>query len=259
MDMTKPQRTVSVPRGSAEGGAPRSAKAATRPGQRSPLRLTALLLAAVLTVSTGLAYRLVAARYTFATNGVSLPVGTLAGVPTQIGEWRGRDLAVSERIIKQTDTDDHLSRMYQRPGGGTVTVWVAYGVRLRDLMPHRPEVCYVGAGWTLEGEQRVDIAAKDGSHPTCRLMTFRKAGLANQQITVLNYYMVGDSYSPDVSSLRSQASRLNHDANYVVQVQIVQEGGDTENTAHQPVCEFASELGPQIRKVIDRALAEGQR
>jgi EpsI family protein len=177
----------------------------------------------------------------------------------QIGEWRGRDLAVSERIIKQTDTDDHLSRMYQRAGGGTVTVWVAYGVRLRDLMPHRPEVCYVGAGWTLEGEQRVDITAKDGAHPTCRLMTFRKAGLANQQITVLNYYIVGDSYSPDVSSLRSQASRLNRDANYVVQVQIVQEGGGTENIAHQPVCEFASELGPQIRKVIDRALPGGQR
>lgn len=245
--MAKPHQSASASGNSAE--APRAAD-----GVRS-LGSAALILAAVLTVGTGVAYRVVAARYAFATNGVSMPVGTLAGVPLQIDQWQGRDLAVSERIIKQTDTDDHLSRRYERPGGGSVTVWVAYGVRLRDLMPHRPEVCYVGAGWTLKAEQRIDIAAADGSHPPCRLMTFGKAGLANQQILVLNYYLVGNTYSADVSSLRSQASRLNREANYVVQVQIVQEGGEAEDLAHQPAYEFAAVFGPQIRKVIDQAVA----
>lgn len=217
-----------------------------------------MALAVVLALGTGLGYRLVAARFGALPSSVALPPGTLASVPLHVGQWTGCDLPVEARIIKQTDTDDHLSRRYTRPGGGSVALWVAYGVRLRDLMPHRPEVCYVGAGWSLHKEQLVNIRVSEGSSLPCRLLSFRKSGLESQRLLVLNYYLVGKAYSADVSSLRAQASQLDRNTGYVAQVQIVQEGGETDDVLGQPVCAFAAEIGPLIRRVLDEAVSRNQ-
>ena len=87
---------------------------------------------------------------------------SVAAGPLQIGPWNGSDTALDERLVKATDTDDHVSRSYVRSDGrGDVSLFIAYGVRFRDLMPHRPEVCYTGAGWTLEATSERTLTIED--------------------------------------------------------------------------------------------------
>ncbi|MBM3791986.1 MAG: EpsI family protein, partial [Acidobacteria bacterium] len=118
----------------------------------------AAVAASGLMLVLGLAYRAVAAR-------LEGPVGTdpisqeaLARFPLQIGDWTGEEVPLDEAIVRATDTDAHLNRRYARRGGlEAVSFYIASGVRARDLMPHRPEVCYTGAGWTLTGRQTVEL------------------------------------------------------------------------------------------------------
>lgn len=224
-------------------------------GSAWPLSL-AFGLAVVLVFSGGIGYRAVAARYASVPRSAPLPPGTLASLPLVIGDWVGHDLPLDERIVERTDTDDHLNRRYARPGGA-VSLWVAYGVRLRDLMPHRPDVCYTGAGWVLNGETRLSLPAADGSVVPGRLLTFRKSGLDGRQLVVLNYYLVGDAYSPDVQSLRAQASRLRPDTDFVVQVQVVQDGAPDGEEVGLAVRDFAARAAPILRQVILQAVGRG--
>lgn len=170
---------------------------------------------------SGVGYRLLAEHLAGSGDGALLPPGTLAGLPMRIGEWDGKDMPLTEAVIRATDTDDHVSRMYSpRVGGERVWLFVAYGVRARDLMPHRPEVCYPGNGWTIRDTRDVELPLGDESRLQCRILRFSQAGLSAKAVTVLNYYIVDGQYCPDVSLLRSKAWLGSRGVRYIAQVQI---------------------------------------
>jgi EpsI family protein len=205
---------------------------------------------AVLLLS-GLGYRLAAAKYAQISTSTPLPAGTLARIPVQIGDWKGRDVELDPAIIKFTDTDDRLNRLY-RNRRDTVNLYVAYGVRIRDLAPHRPEICYVGAGYLLDRRKEMDLKSADGTTLPVQIQTFTRGELQREQVTVLNYYLVNGVYSADVSGLRRQAMRLDRSHSYSVQVQITSSGAS--EPAETAVRAFAEESAPAIRDLIVSAV-----
>jgi hypothetical protein len=89
-------------------------------------------------------------------------------------------------------------------------------------MPHRPEVCYPGNGWTLEDKRRVNLPLSDGTELECQILNFSRSGMSSKRITVLNYYIVDGEYCPDVSLLRG---KVLGNTGYVAQMQITCSGG----------------------------------
>lgn len=226
-------------------------------GRRHMLAVT--VTAVGLLVSSGIGYRALAAYLARPTDSVPLPPGTLARLPLSIGQWTGRDVAVDEAVIRATDTDDRISRQYSQPAGD-VGVYVAYGVRARDLMPHRPEVCYPGAGWTLQDVQPAELSLSDGSRLPCRVFRFSRGALDAQQVTVLNYYIVDGQYCPDVSLLRSRAWRGGGAIRYMAQVLITCSGNaiSSPESTGELVNRFAIESAGAIRTLLPDANREGQ-
>ncbi len=103
----------------------------------------------MLLVGAGLGFRALADYLDRGNKAPPLPPGALASIPHEIGDWTGRDEALSERVRIATDTDDLVNREYRNSmTGDLVGFYVAYGGQARDLEPHRPEVCYPGNGWT---------------------------------------------------------------------------------------------------------------
>jgi len=213
-------------------------------------------VALVLVLAGGTGYRMAAARYERSSTSVPIPKGTLSRLPMTIGEWKGQDVPISERIIKATDTDDHVNRTYQRSPKDVVSLWVAYGVHLRDLMPHRPEVCYVSSGWTMVDSSQLHLKLSDGQELGCRLIHFRRGGLDTEAATVLNYYLVDGQYCPDVSLLRSRASQFNAAATYSAQVQITVIGENLNEREDQLLSDFAGESAPLIRSLLTEAVRQ---
>ncbi len=210
---------------------------------------------AVLLIAFGAGFRLLSAHYARAGVSVPLPPGTLDTLPEYIDGWIGVDEPLASRVVEATKTDDHLSRVYRR-GGSSVVLFIGYGVNLRDLAPHRPEVCYRGAGWTRDGTQRIDdLKLSDGTLLSCQIHHFHRGGLAGERTTVLHYYVVDGQMCADVSLLRSRAARPAGET-YAAQVQIVCGGSVPPEVAERLVREFASSVTPLILELIETAVAD---
>jgi EpsI family protein len=183
--------------------------------------IAAAVAASCLMLVFGLAYRVVAARLEAPTDATPISPAALARFPMQIGDWTGEEVPMDEAVVRATDTDAHLNRRYSRHGGlEVVSFYVASGIKARDLMPHRPEVCYVGAGWTRTDHRLVDLSLRDSTKLPCNIMQFSRGVLNAQKVVVLDYYLVDGQYCPDVSLLRSKAWRGSGTVRYVAQVQI---------------------------------------
>ncbi len=214
--------------------------------QKSHLRpvITAMVAASCLMLVFGVTYRVVAARLETPGDTPSIAPDALAGFPLKIGDWTGEDVPLDEAIVRATDTDAHLNRRYARRGGlETVSFYIASGVKVRDLMPHRPEVCYTGAGWTRTDRQLVKLPLGDSARLPCNIMQFSRGALTKQKLVVLDYYLVDGKYSADVSGWRWKAVRGSGTVRYVAQIQIVTAITQTLNAeaAVQLVRVFATE------------------
>ena len=229
-----------------------------KPVTISPPRTGHRLAAGVglcLLVASGAGYQWLAERYARASESVPIPAGTLSRLPLSIGDWIGRDVPLDDRIIRATDTDDRVNRVYARYATRqNVALWVAYGVHFRDLMPHRPEVCYPGNGWTLEETRRLELKAADGSPLPCRVLKFTRGALRTERITVLNYYLLDGQFSPDVSALRNRTWRFKSDLQYVAQVQIICGDAPLQGNAETAVSDFAADSAAAIRGLLAKAV-----
>jgi EpsI family protein len=146
----------------------------------------------------------------------------LEQLPQEIGDWASQEVPLDEAIVRATDTDAHVSRRYSRQGAlESVYLYIASGVKARDLMPHRPEVCYTGNGWTLVDRDSVELSLREGVKLPCNILRFSRGALDTKAVVVLDYYIVDGQYCSDVSLLRSKAWRGSGAVQYVAQVEII--------------------------------------
>ncbi len=195
---------------------------------------------------------MLAEQYSRPTESVKLPAGTLGRLPMDFGPWVGRDVALDESIIRITDTDDHVNRVYKRQGSSElVSLCIGYGIRFRDLVPHRPEVCYPDNGWTMEDSTTIEVETTRGTLVKCQLHQFQRGGaLSSERVSVLNYYFVDGQYCPDVSLLRSKAFRNEAGPHFAVQVLITSSGARGWDSSDQAVKAFVAEVGPRIESIL---------
>jgi EpsI family protein len=183
--------------------------------------VAAAVAAGCLMLVFGLTYRVVAAKLEGPVGTTPISQEALARFPMQLGDWTGEDVPMDEAVARATDTDARLNRRYVRKGGlEAVSFYIASGVKARDLMPHRPEVCYTGAGWTFMGRRSEELSLSDSAELRCNIMQFSRGALNTHKVVVLNYYLVDGQYCADVSLLRSKAWHGSGTVRYVAQIQI---------------------------------------
>jgi EpsI family protein len=225
--------------------------------------VTAAVVATVLMLVFGLTYHVLAARLAAPVDTEAISQAALDRFPMDIGGWTGVETPIEERIVQATDTDAHLSRRYSRGNGlDSISFYLATGVRARDLMPHRPEVCYTGAGWTLVDKESAELSLPDEAKLPCNVMRFSRGALNKQGVLVLDYYLVDGQYCADVSLLRSKAWRGSGTVDYVAQVQIVAPVSSvmTTNSAQALVSDFAVESASSVLRLFEsRAETRAQR
>lgn len=216
--------------------------------------IIAAVVAGFLMLISSAAYRVLAARLEAPVNTTSLPPAALERLPLQIESWKGKDVPLDEAIVRATDTEAHINRIYSRHNASeNISLYIAYGVRARDLMPHRPEVCYTGAGWTLIDKRSMELPLSDGMELPCKTFQFSRGTLNTKKTVLLNYYIVDGQYCRDVSLLRYKAWRGSGTVRYVAQVQIVASTtvNLTADSAARIISDFAVESASSISKLFE--------
>jgi hypothetical protein len=215
--------------------------------------VVAAITASFLILTGGLTYRALAARLGAPVNRAPVDPAALDRLPLEIGGWTGQDVPLDEAIVRKTGTDAHINRRYSRGNGSeSISLYIACGVTARALMPHRPEVCYVGAGWTLVDRQPTELPLNDGTTLPCSIFQFSRGGLNAEGMIVIDYFIVDGQYCGDVSLLRSRAWRGSATVRYVAQVQIVASiGAATTDSVTRLVSAFAVDSASLIARLFE--------
>jgi EpsI family protein len=218
--------------------------------------ITALLTANILMFVFGATNRALTNRLANSQSVTPIPSDAMNGLPLQIGDWTGQDEPLDEAIIEATDTDAHISRLYRRHALESVWLYIAAGRRTRDLMPHRPEVCYTGAGWTRVSSKSKELILDDKTLLSCSIFQFSRGTLNTQNVIILDYYIVDGQFSRDVSLLRSKIWQGYGTVNYSAQIEIVASVTTEQSaeTAEKLVSEFALESARSIFNMLQNAV-----
>jgi EpsI family protein len=187
-----------------------------------PKTLLPAAVAIMMLIGTGLASRALTHRLDAPPEFERPLKRELSTFPATIAEWTGTDTSIDDRVIQATDTEDLLSRTYQRSyGTDSVGLYIAYGVRIRDMLPHRPEVCYVASGWTRQAVDTRQLPLDTNEPLDCRILQFARGGFDDRSLIVLNYYIADGEVFTDVDQLRSRGLTRMSGFSYLIQVQIV--------------------------------------
>ncbi|MCF7981081.1 MAG: EpsI family protein [Pseudomonadales bacterium] len=206
------------------------------------------LLAMVLLIAAGTAYRQAAAHFSAISD---LPINLktpLKEFPVRVGNWTGTDVPISETILKVANNDDYLMRKYQNSvTGQSVNLYIAFSARPSTMRGHRPEVCYPGSGWVHDTSTKQEIPLVSGRSLSCLVHRFHKPYPGSGNVVVLNYYILDGHFTTNEDAFDGLKFRMvNYSGKahkYVTQVQI-------SSSMTNSVISAASEFGDLISKLF---------
>ncbi len=86
-------------------------------------------------------------------------------LPHSIGSWVGEDHTFSDEVYEELRADENLYRIYKRPDGSELGLYIGYYGTARGGHPdHVPTGCYPGSGWGIDSNLPHDIATSDGAY-----------------------------------------------------------------------------------------------
>ncbi len=188
-------------------------------------RSWAVGLSLLLLILSGAAYRVLAARLELvAQNPIELPV-PLSRFPIQTGGWSGKDVPIPPNIQRVAGNDAFLNRLYiDESGNRWANLYIAYSAKPRNMLGHRPQVCYVGGGWVHDGTDRAEVLSVFGRRIPCLIHRFHTPAPDRKEVVVLNFYIANGQLTNDESSFSGVSWRTPNiagdAARYVAQVQI---------------------------------------
>jgi EpsI family protein len=198
-------------------------------GNEAATFVTAAIVAVVLLLGAGSAYRVYASRWQMSEDKhIELPV-PLSKLPMQFDNWAGQDLEIeagTEIYMRKHFADDYVSRRYINAGEQIwADVYVVYcATRIAGILGHQPRVCYPGNGWIWDSSTPSRFMTQSGRAVDCLMHSFHKPAPSLQQVYVLNFYVLNGRITvseKDFSGWFGRKLNLAGDpARYVAQVQI---------------------------------------
>ena len=182
------------------------------------------LLAVLLLISSGMAYRVLASRLDRVASSITLPV-PIDAYPKRIGQWVGEDVPIPVNIQEVAGNDAFVNRLYKNKSGEEwVNVYIAYTAHPRTMRGHRPQICYVAGGWIHDGTELAEFASSLDRTLPCLIHRFHRPAPDHGQTVVLNFYVVNGKLTCDdrvFSGVGWRTPNIDGDpARYVTQVQI---------------------------------------
>ncbi len=184
------------------------------------------IIAIILLISSGIAYRALASLIVKTAINLPLPLKTL---PIVIGDWAGMELSIPTTTREYMETnfaDDYISRRYINGRSQTyVDVYIVYCTSMPGgMLGHQPRVCYPGNGWIHESTEKSQLLTREGREIPCLIHRFHKPAPTYDEIVILNFYLVNGQLATNQSGFSGVFGRRynlsRNPSRYVAQVQI---------------------------------------
>lgn len=135
---------------------------ATDQGARSRTLAFAAALALMLGAAAGLSFAVSQLRLYLRKLPIEVPQ-KVASIPTETPSWKqvGLDERMPDEMVAELGTKNYLTRQYIQKSSAddrspvVLDLHLAYYTGMVDTVPHIPDRCLVGGGWSIDGQTRV--------------------------------------------------------------------------------------------------------
>jgi len=181
-----------------------------------------------------------------------VPHRPLRDLPYAVGNWKGKEIPLTEQIIQAVGVSDYANRVYFQPTEPPVQLYIGYyaSQRTGDTM-HSPKNCLPGAGWD-------PISA---GYATIPLSTARQIVVNDYIIQkdlnkamVLYWYqgrgrVIASEYASKLWMVTDALSRNRTDG---ALVRLITPMNDGEANARMRLVSFAQTLFPDLDAIIPK-------
>ena len=195
--------------------------------------------------------------------GVS-EAGITLDLPTQIGDFTGEDLPVSESELEILPKDTQFAKKaYSAPDGRSLSCQIVLAGSEKQSI-HRPQICLRAQGWTIKSEDVIPVKLADGSTlEVMRLLISRPVELRDGSKGTVNsvymYWFVGKGTTTPHHHVRILKTSLdllltntNHRWAYVIASAPVMAGlapgGLSQPETEKMLSDFIAKVYPSILK-----------
>jgi EpsI family protein len=208
----------------------------------------AVVLAVLLLVGAGVAYRVGARELQLIRDEPILLPRPLADIPSEIGQWVGTELELDPMVrdyMKSNFADDFVRRRYEHTSSGkAVGVYVVYcSSNPGGLLGHRPGVCFPANGWIHDQTSPSELALRSGRRTQILVHRFHRPSPGSPEVVVLSFYVLNGQITlseREFSGLFGRRPNVSGDpARYVAQVQI---SAPLENTARNAAGDILDDI-----------------
>ncbi len=131
----------------------------------------------------------------FVTWGIQLPdvappAWNVKDLPRQLGQWKGADEKLDERLFQATGAYSIVERRYRNNETGTaISLHLAIFTDPTVGIWHNPMTCYLANGWKCKDSNQVPLNADDEKSDKIALSLWEKGG---EQNVVGYWYQLGE-------------------------------------------------------------------
>jgi EpsI family protein len=126
-------------------------------------------------------------------------------LPMNIGDFKGRDEPLDQRVFAATNADAMLNRVYRNELGDSVIASVGVWTEYKRGIPHRPELCYSTAGWDVVSRRLINIPINGGKPIQVKQFVFQRNA---SRVAVAFWVHVGDDCITESEDIRQLRQRL---------------------------------------------------
>jgi len=211
------------------------------------------VVAVLLLVSAGIAYRVPAHRLKLLGEYPVVLSVPLSHFPSQFGNWAGSDInipATTREYMERNFADDFFSRRYVNSADQIwADVYVVYcSSRPGGILGHRPSICYPAHGWLQESSETSQFTSQSGRQIDCLVQRFRQPAPSLDEVVVLSFYARNGQITTkesDFSGLFGRKANMSKDpSRYVAQVQISSALESSVRKAAQDITDFVLDFLP---------------
>jgi EpsI family protein len=112
--------------------------------------------------------------------------------PERLGEWRGANSAINDKILAVLGVEDYLMRRYSGKDGPDIWLYVGYyeSQREGDII-HSPKHCLQGSGWNAVSNSRERIYLAKGPARTVEINRYLVQNGTKKDLVAYFYYSGG--------------------------------------------------------------------
>lgn len=173
----------------------------------------------------------------------------LVEVPASFGPWEGTDADVDPRQLDRAQVTGHVSRIYRhRDTGEEVSLFLVCGTS-RHITLHTPDLCYQGAGFSMEEEPGSYSLDLEFAEP----VEFATTRFLKEESTGVEQLRIFWSFSDDGQWLGPRWARTSlagKDALYKIYLIAPITGRDNYEPQDSPCVAFAKLAMPQLQNIL---------